>query len=160
MRRGFTRFGFCVERPHLRRSYCRVVRRASAVVSALQVPPPSYQGFSICGPVQALRRLAPQPVGPSAFRQNQAISAGLCHVPGFALLPCVRRAPFRLFFIFRSGVAAEVRKKRAMFKTWSVFRLPAAWRNAPPVSLCSLFTMPIIAGKTGNRWQSYFSGKT
>ena len=62
-----------------------------------------YQGFSICGPVQALRLLAPQPVGPSACRRNQAISAGLCHVPGFALSPCVRRAPFRLFFIFRSG---------------------------------------------------------
>ena len=73
------------------------------------------------------------------------------------------KAFFRFTVYFPSivpGVAAEVRKKRAMFKTWSVFRLPAAWRNTPPVSLCSLFTMPIIAGKTGNRWQSYFSGKT
>lgn len=117
MRRVFPRFGSRVERLRLRRSYCRVVRRASAVVSALQVPPPSYQGFSICGPVQALRRLAPQPVGPSACRQNQAISAGLCHVPGFALLPGVRRRPLSFVFHFSFwALAAEVRKKRAMFK--------------------------------------------
>ena len=87
MPRAFRHFYSLRARPLPRHFYCPAVRRVSASVTVRQGLLANYQGFSIFGPVQPLRRIVPQAVSPSWFRRIQAMPGALCPAPGFSLLP-------------------------------------------------------------------------
>ena len=145
-------FGVPVARRRPRSDGVLVPRLSSAL-------PGRLLGFSIFGPVRASRRRRlPQPVSPSFSRRIQAIFPAPCPALGFDLAPC---AAHPLSFVFHFPIWTAPRKrtqKRTSQKARSVSGQRRAAENRPPESLFQFSTIAIIAEKTGNRWQSYFSG--
>ena len=130
------RGGFCASRTACHLSALFHLRTCAAVVPTLS---------ATCRAVM---------VPPESSHTRRALSrAGL-------LSRAMRPRPLSFVFHFPPRVPRRKRIKNGpCSKHGPFFIMRAAWRIPPPASLCSLFTIPIIADKSGNGWQSYFCGK-
>ena len=157
MRRGFPRFGSRVERLHLRRSYCRLSAALPRWFLRFKFRRPAIKAFPFADLFRLYADLLRNLSGRSACRRNRHIRRALSR-SGFRSRHA-SAAPLSFVFIFSFRALPRKCVKTGHVQNMVRFQTPAAWRNAPPVSLCSLFTMSIIAGKRAIGGNLIFPGK-